>query len=95
MSAIMANTRSLLAARLFNHCLAHCTPDMAILLIVVNIGAKCRQKRANGLESGQNLCFAALMTVPTGQSLAVIAVANHDPYRYASGQSFDRCLKVR
>lgn len=33
MSAIMANTRSLLAARLFNHCLAHCTPDMAILLI--------------------------------------------------------------
>lgn len=53
-------------------------PAVAILLMVVRKGPKCKQNRANGFEKEQNRCFAALMTVPAGLGLFLMAVASHD-----------------
>lgn len=78
MSAIIPSIRIFSAVILSSHCLAHSMPAVAILLMVVRKGPKCKQNRANGFEKEQNRCFAALMTVPAGLGLFLMAVASHD-----------------
>ena len=50
MSAIMAKTKISVAETLSSHCFAHEDPPAEILLIVVNISGRCRQKRPKGIE---------------------------------------------